>query len=305
MNTKFSILWFEDDDGWYTTMEETLIEQIEERNFVPEIVRLKTPNIDALESVKDSNFDFILVDFALQDNSIGSDGIKKLRDADILADALFYSQAGSEALVNAMREQALEGVYISTRDEPYFTEKAKQIINKIVKRSEDVLNIRGLLMDTVSDFDSKLKASIDKYLSICDEEKRNRLNEYTFDKINTHAEDIFQKSNSLRGVDAYYTALENQMIDSSKLSMITNFIFKECYTECDEMKGFDQNYREKILKERNRLAHAKKESELGREFYFEDKNGNKIAYDSKKCSDIRYHINKYYALLDKIPNFIT
>ena len=66
------------------------------------------------------------------------------------------------------------------------------------------------------------------------------------------------------------------------------------------MHNFHDNYDKKILKERNKLAHAKKEPEVGGAFYFTDKDGNRTNYDSDKCREIRENINYYSELLGVI-----
>ena len=55
-------------------------------------------------------------------------------------------------------------VYILTkRDYTIFTEKAEKLIGKIVKRSEDVVNLRGFVLDNTSNFELRIK----EILNIC------------------------------------------------------------------------------------------------------------------------------------------
>ncbi len=89
-----------------------------------------------------------------------------------------------------------------------------------------------------------------------------------------------------------------------KLSQIANKIFKEKYKQYSHIQNFHDNYDKNILKERNKLAHAKKEPEADGAFYFTDKDGNKTYYDSYKCRGIRDNINYYCELLDNIFEFI-
>ena len=57
----------------------------------------------------------------------------------------------------------IDGVYLTKRDYTIFTEKVEKIVGKIVKRSEDVVNLRGFVLDNTSDFELRIK----EILNIC------------------------------------------------------------------------------------------------------------------------------------------
>lgn len=307
MNTEFNILWFEDNDTWFTAAEANIVSYLSERHFKPNVKRLKLVDKVEIKNVEQTYFDLLLVDLNLTQNTSGNEAIQILRADNILADALFYSNNGVLGLQKAMRSNMLEGVYTSDRRDPLFSDRVKQIIDKIIKRSEDIINIRGLLMDTVSEFDDKLREAIQKYLGIADREKIEVLNKFAFDLVTNQsdsnkikAENIFEDSGAF-----IITALHNTfLIDSNKLSHIVNEIFKMEFSDVTVMKGFHKNYTDIILTERNNLAHAKKEPEAKGAFYFEDKTGQKIIYDAIKCSDVRANINDYKYLISQIIEFI-
>lgn len=304
MNIDFNILWFEDADEWYTASKDLIESYLLSLNFKPSFTRFKSIDVAQIKENEHISYDLILADLNLTNNTKGSDGIKILRNDNILADALFYSNNGISGLRDAMQSEVLEGVYTSDRREPLFSDRTKQIINKIVKRSEDIVNIRGMLMDAVSEFDVKLKETIGKHLSICGDDEISVINEYAYTKVVAHSNQSIEKSKSINGDSFYISAIESYLIDSYKLSMIANDIFKRNYPECSEMKLFHKNYSEAILDERNRLAHAKKEVEADGAFYFEDKQGNKVTYDAEKCSEIRSAIIKYDELLSRVLDCI-
>lgn len=306
MNTCFTIAWFEDDDGWYKATEEEIREYLEGLNFRPTFIRFKSADPSEIEKqCNDKAFDLILADLNLLDEkTTGAQAILSMRELHILADALFYSSKGVEGLQNAMKTGILEGVYTANRNGLIFQEKLKQLINKIVARSEDIINIRGLLMDAVSEYDSKLRETIGKYFTLCDEDEAAEIEEYIYTKITEQARGILKKSEDSKGKGFYLNALKQRHIDSYKLSMVINEIFKRKYPEYAEMKQFHNSYSENILKERNKLAHAKKEPGIGGAFYFEDENGNNTVYNSAKCREIRAHINEYNDLLDVIIDHI-
>jgi len=311
MNTNFSILWFEDIDEWYQIVKDGLEEYIQSLCFKPIFIRYKSIlNVDLNEVVAKNNFDLVFADLNLDQSDRadkadkGNVAIQLLREKNVLADALFYSNDGIEKIKNVMKSDALEGVYLCLRDEYLFPDKAKQLINKVVKRSEDILNVRGMLMDNVSEFDEDLKDTIKKFISLSNQRDIELFDKYAFDKVKEQISENESKANEFKS-GFILNALDNSfLIDSYKLSMIVNKIFKEKYPDYTKMKNFHENYNKQILKERNQLAHAKKEPEPNGVFYFQDKDGNKVEYTSEKCREIRNNINLYSTLLDEIIDVI-
>lgn len=303
MNIDFNILWFEDKEEWYTGIKEEIEDYIESLCFIPKIVYLKSifdPDLE--KTIQETNFDLIFADLNLNQsdtrNDKGSEAILLMRKNNILADVLFYSTDGIDKIQSIMKSDIFEGVYTSVRDDILFPDKAKQLIDKAVKRAEDFLNIRGMVMDNVSEFDEKLKDVIRRYLSISDPKGQEELNCYAYKKVNNQLEQTVKNVKEIK-TDFIINSLDNSfLLDSYKLSQIVNKIFKEKYSTYEPMKDFHKKYDKFILKERNKLAHAKKESEANGVFYFTDKDGNKTIYDSDKCREIRYNVNSYSKLLD-------
>lgn len=305
MNTNFNILWFEDNEEWFKSIRGEVEDYLGDLCFKPQITCYKSVFDPTIETtLEQTSFDLIFADLNLNqddaDNDKGSEAITMLRNKNILADVLFYSTDGIDKIRSVMKADVFEGVYTCVRDDILFPDKAKQLIDKIVKRSEDFLNIRGMVMDNVSEFDEKLKDVIRRHLSLSDKETRTALNTYAYNKVSEQLSKNSEEAEKLKD-NFILDALENSfLIDSYKLSQIVNKIFKEKYKHYSPMHNFHDNYDKKILKERNKLAHAKKEPEADGAFYFTDKDGNKTYYDSCKCREIRDNINYYCELLDNL-----
>ena len=307
MNTDFKILWFEDTDEWFNSIKGDIEEYLTTSNFKPHIYRYKSIMESEITSLlQNVNFDLVFADLKLDNKQKGGEAIKFIREKQLLADALFYSTDGVDKIKESINNEILEGIYLSNRDDIFFIEKAKKLMDKLIKRSEDIINVRGLLMDNVSEFDEKLKDIIKRFLSISSPESRTTLNEYAYDKVKQFYEEKSQEMVDLCDDAFIINAINNSFIlDSYKLSMIVNKIFKEYYPSCSQMKNFHDQYSKCILSERNKLAHAKKEPEDNGVFYFQKQDGEKIIYDSSKCSEIREHINYYNSLLDEIIEVVN
>lgn len=303
MNTTLNIMWFEDNDEWYTAMKEDIDDYIRQHCFVPNFVREKRSTIKDHDLLK-FTYDIIFVDFKLLDDTKGTSAIQTIRRNNILADILFYSN-DRDQIIEAMKENVLEGVYTSPRDDIVFPARVKELIDKNIRRSEDILNVRGMLMDHVSEFDEKLKRVIDKYYKEKNgTDKISVIDQYAFQKVVKQYEDNIKKCTEFNEEGFLLNALgKSFFIDSYKLSLIVNEIFKLDYQQYHEMRGFHEVYNQKILVERNKLAHANKESNEDGYFYFEDKSGKTI-YNCEKCEEIRSELNKYDTLLTKIVEYI-
>lgn len=162
MNTSFKILWFEDEPTWYN-MEKLRIEGIlREHQLIPSITRRSGEDF-AIQELTGNDYDLILMDFKL-DELTGDKIVSEIRNNNILTDILFYSSE-EDNMLNAIRRQMppIDGVYLTKRDYTVFTEKASKLISKIVRRSEDVVNLRGFVLDNTSDFELRIK----EILNIC------------------------------------------------------------------------------------------------------------------------------------------
>ena len=162
MNTSFKILWFEDEPTWYN-MEKLRIEGIlREHQLVPSITRRSGEDF-TIQELTGNDYDLILMDFKL-DELTGDKIVSEIRNNNVLTDILFYSSE-EDNMLNAIRRQMppIDGVYLTKRDYTVFTEKASKLISKIVRRSEDVVNLRGFVLDNTSDFELRIK----EILNIC------------------------------------------------------------------------------------------------------------------------------------------
>ena len=185
MNTIFNILWFEDEQTWYN-MEKLRVEVILKKHYLTSSIIRKNGDDLNIDELTGNDYDLILMDFKLADEVTGDTVVAALRENDILTDILFYSSE-EEAMLTAIRAKMppIDGVYLTKRDHTIFTEKVEKIINKIVKRSEDVVNLRGFVLDNTSDFELRIK----EMLNICwqkfDDSQKSLLTEALIDLLNS------------------------------------------------------------------------------------------------------------------------
>lgn len=163
MNTTFKILWFEDEPTWIN-MEKLRIEEILRTHYLIPVIERRDGDDFDLEELTGNDYDLIFMDYKLAEGKTGDTIVAAIRNSYILTDILFYSSE-EQNMLSAIRKQMppIDGVYLTKRDYRIFTEKAERIIQKIVKRSEDVVNLRGFVLDNTSAFEVRIR----EILNIC------------------------------------------------------------------------------------------------------------------------------------------
>lgn len=307
MSIDLNILWFEDTTTWYNNICRKLERYVKDRNFLLKVTRFNTVNTEQLvKLLHEKHFDVIFIDLNLLGSIKGTSAIEVIRRQNILSDILFYSVQKND-IEDQLSKKFIEGTYVCSRENYEFIPKAKKIIDKNILKTENVLSIRGLLMNNVSVFDQKMKLIISKYLDLATEDEKNSLDRY----VEKQGRDFYNKiskvhQNSTSASEGYLKAVLEQerayVMDSDKLARVVNKIFKMLKSSNDDKyderyDNFVDNYRSNILKERNLLAHAETDGVHG--FKIENQDGGIITYDSVKCNEIRGNINRYNNLFEE------
>ena len=157
MDINYKILWFEDTDESYETLSRRTEHYVESKNLRCQIKRIYGVSDFDISQYDLNSYEVLVVDLQLSQGSKGYEIINAIRASKYVNDILFYSSAGVSALEEAMKEYRLEGVFLSDRNNRLFMEKLEQLVDKSVRRSENIINIRGIVMDETSEFDSQMK----------------------------------------------------------------------------------------------------------------------------------------------------
>ncbi len=262
MNTSFRILWFEDESTWYN-MEKLRVDGILKTHYLtPSIVRKSGDDFNIPE-LTGNDYDLILMDFKLADGVTGDSVVAALRENSILTDILFYSSE-EDSMLNAIRAKMppIDGVYLAKRDYAAFTEKVEKIIGKIVKRSEDIVNLRGFVLDSSSDFEVRIR----EILNICwqkiDDGQKSSLTEALLkilDRKKSWTTKQVEQARSASVVFEYANNDEHLLSISDKLEILQAVL--QILTSAYSLPAsacpadFKQYYTDKISVYRNKLGH--------------------------------------------------
>lgn len=306
MNTFFKILWFEDEVTWFN-MEKLRINSIlQEHYLVPEIVRKNGDDFDISE-ITGNEYDLIMMDYKLAAEATGDIIVSAIRQNDILTDILFYSSEEQDMLAAVTKGMPpIDGVYLTKRDYTIFTEKAEKLITKIVKRSEDIVNLRGFVLDNTSDFELRIK----EILNICwlkfSDKQRQLLIEITNNLLNG------KKSWTTKQIEAAkasgnvftYANNDNHLLGVADRLDIMQEVLPILFSEYSLPKthcpsDFKKYYIDKVNVYRNRLGHIRfgeKTIKIG---------GKEVEINQELHSLLRKNIAELDEIIEDIETYIT
>lgn len=317
MDIFYRILWYEDNQDWYKGMSKRVEKIIKEFALIPQIDYKKTPEIN-IDEIQNNNYDLIIVDYKLtniKDLKKGVNGdkvIEDIRNGKIYTDVIFYSEDG-EQLKNIFIKKELEGVFVTTRDTQQFIKKVKDITYKNLRRSINPVNLRGIVMDNTSEFDTEIKEITLKAWELLNDEHKIQIDKYIKnDLLRKSMEDNNNKLQKYTNNEnmIIYEIFEDMIFDSSKKARLLNKIMnlneafckelKEIYENLTESKDdFYKNYDDNIMKYRNALAHAKK-TEMENDIYIGKCNGKNMIFNKKLCEEVRTNLIMYNKVFNEL-----
>jgi hypothetical protein len=162
MRREYQILWIDDQTELLHGYRESVQAHLNLKGFdlkVREVSKVSEKVISEIEDdLKRLNpYNLILVDHNLADGQKGASFAKRLRDV-IYTDIVYYSDTDITELRAKLFEEEVDGVYISNRTSLH--DDVKNIIDDQIKRDFDAINMRGFMLDALSQMEGLLR---DKY----------------------------------------------------------------------------------------------------------------------------------------------
>jgi len=271
MNLFFDVLWLEDNNIWYGSQLKALNSDLESKN-----VFLRPEYYDDVDKFYDKitqegskffhKYDLILVDFNLSSDKLtGIDVLKKIKEEDVYCDIIFYSQNQMDDLLKEIKnsiensDNLHDGVYISDRQN--IRPKFLKLLDKNLKRSNNLAEIRGALMDITSEFDFIMKEGVkilfnklkpeDKKEIISEAERACAAAKRKSDKNFAESESAIKKCNIGPIVNSIY-----YVMDTKDRYLILDSILKKLNIDLFS-KNLLSEYNEEIIKHRHTMAHKR------------------------------------------------
>ncbi|WEV59541.1 hypothetical protein OZX67_03070 [Bifidobacterium sp. ESL0728] len=188
MNYTFSVFWIDDSEDWSKGESEELGNWLAAKGMElkPYFSNGHEPELNDFLAGKDggktshfadvpelNDIDLILIDFNLLQGTWGTELISEIRKNRIYTNILLYSsqdlsKIDSEKNRNVPSEQKdllkspLGGVYYAKRDDKFsfFQNELHSVVQNLIKRSENIINLRGMVMENMSSFEEQFNDGI-------------------------------------------------------------------------------------------------------------------------------------------------
>lgn len=299
MRLNYRVLWIENDSEWVESIREELEEIISDFGLESDI----TNKPSGEENLSYNGYDLILMDLALANDESGDALISRIRSLEIFTDIVFYSASGIAAVKEKASSLNLEGVYFADRNQLSFTKKIREVISASVRRVQDLVNLRGVVMAEVSELDSLMEIIVLKYFS----------SEETLKEFHKHVSSDREKSiKKLLTADVEcgkkcHISWKDHSIDefikqtdSSQKAHAIKIIVDKLSSNSKPLEkyskaNFYEEYNSAIISVRNNLAHCvETENEEGA-VVLKTRNGN-VVYGDAEIVEVRKQIQYYHSL---------
>lgn len=307
MKLNYRVLWIENDSEWVESIREEIEEIISDFGLEPDI----TNKPSGEDNLSYNGYDLILMDLALANDESGDALISRIRSLEIFTDIVFYSASGIAEVKKKATSMNLEGVYFADRNQTSFKKKIKEVINASVRRVQDLVNLRGVVMAEVSELDSIMETIVVNYFT-----SKEKL-----DDFHKHVSSDREKSlKKLLKEDAdcgkkCHISWKDQTIDefimqtdssqkARAIKLIVENLSKTNSSYSQYAKtNFYEAYNKSIISVRNNLAHCVEvENEDGTIVLKTRKED--IIYGDKDIVEVRKQIKYYHSLFDNVLDAI-
>ena len=299
MKLNYKIIWLDDkiESVVLTDYEDDIVElkaYIKSLGFNETIdfVRTEEELFSKLDEV--GEYDLIMTDYHLDEikgvKRNGDDIIKTIRERDIYTEIMFYSAQGEVKDTDRLDRITFFESFRVLGDDHYekIFRKAKELIELTVRKFQNIVAMRGMIMHETSSLDVEFTEILEKFITG---------NEVAIDKIKKR----FKKFNS-----------DNiEEIDGLSLNDLLNKIGAS-----HRWKGLKENlnkdaiyntllhYENEIIIIRNKFAHAVlAEDETGRKYFRNKMDG--LDFNEEFCKKIREDIIKHKNNLELLKNNLS
>lgn len=305
MKLKYNILWL--DDQIEEFIEDGFVDQIKEfldnEGFEYNIKTLS--RTDEFFACLSNQWDLILTDYNMEGMN-GAQVIAEIRSKQIFTEILFYTaQKAWEDIGKIDRISFVQttGRVLGTHHE-IVTQEAKRLIALTIKKFQDIVAMRGMIMHETSYLDAQINSLVQSYLAcegetLCEMCKNTEQCKSIADTVIPQMEDHLNQKLKLTSKGNFKKIRKDNFLYSADYKRIVLGKLLELHGIDD----FSSDYKEDIITIRNKFAHAILLSDEYGQSYFQNKDEN-LKFDDTLCRKIRNDIRKYKKLIDQAEGII-
>lgn len=240
-------------------------------------------------------YDLIITDLNLNE-SHGSEVIDFIRDEKHILTEIFFYSANSELSTTKLANSSRITFY-QLDGQDYHKELQSsiiEVINLTISKFQNIITMRGMIMQETSSLDLKMEEIVRKQLSNPNlEEHITPLLNTIFDNIFVNAKEKYDKAQKRKIKDILR---DNVLFNASQKIYALGAIL-----EIMNEENFASKYDTEVILIRNQFAHSElKKNAEGKE-YFKVK-GEEIYFDKELCKKIRRDLNDYILKIKELEN---
>jgi hypothetical protein len=267
MKQSYTIIWVEDNPDAMTSQIEEIKEYLQKRNFEPIVILDENGEVLKEYLKKKQPIEIIVTDQNLTDQIDGLSILKLLRKKKSLTDVLFYTT--KQGITSDDVYNLHYGFVEFVKGKSAIVGPLKRLIDKSLKRYEDIIFLRGMVISMIIDLELKVNEFFVNYFKIPKESQEHFHN--------------FILENQYNSLGGKVITLENIM-EGKGLKK--------------EFQKLVQNIRE-LANNRNLLAHCKTDPKnknvlicMGKQKKFDK---NKINEIIEKVNEVSEHLDEFIA----------
>tara|TARA_R110000868_G_scaffold249755_2_gene506246 strand:- start:25 stop:927 length:903 start_codon:yes stop_codon:yes gene_type:complete len=236
-----------------------------------------------------SEYDLIMTDYHLDETKgntrNGDDIIKTIRERDIFTEIMFYSAQGEVKDTDRLDRITFFESFRVLGDDHYekIFRKAKELIELTVRKFQNIVTMRGMIMHETSDLDVTIQEILKSIIE--NGETEAIINVIKKKKIKSTNEFLKKRIDQFENLDDF---LINIGADHRLRALVRNL-------PDNERKSLLETYKEKIIDVRNQFAHATLDIDSNT---FKTKNGKE--FNEELCKQVRLDIINHKENLDKL-----
>lgn len=243
-------------------------------------------------------FDIIITDYSLNEGTFGNQVINFIRDSQHnFTEIFFYSANENVKDIKLFSNNRITFFQLTGGDYKELENEILEVINQTIKKFQNIIAMRGMIMHETSSLDLKMEEIVRKQLNNPNLEVHIKpLLDTIFDNIFANAKEKYEKARSRKVKDILR---DNVLFNASQKIYALGAIL-----EIMNEENFAPNYNDEVILIRNQFAHSElKTDEYGKE-YFKVK-GQEIYFDKELCKKIRRDLNDYIKKISAIENKIN
>jgi CheY-like chemotaxis protein len=300
MKLDYNILWVDDrikERPFQKILGETK-EYLQEKYFNCEIIEAEDFNefVNIFSELKE--FDIIITDYSLNEGTFGNQVIDFIRDSQHnFTEIFFYSANENVKDIKLFSNNRITFFQLTGGDYKELEDEIIAVISQTIKKFQNIVAMRGMIMNEVSTLDAQMLEIVEKYVNTA--EHQNIIDRVLSELISFYSEKL-EKSEKWQRTNNFNKVMSEPILfSSSQRASAIEEILKYI-----NVPNFIDEFRTNVIKVRNEFAHAVfvKDTETGREYFKDKKEG--IDFNEEKCNEIRRNINIHKKNLDRLQSKI-